>query len=214
MDVTETLRHSILATLFIALAGFVDAIGFLTLGGLFASFMSGNSTQFALRLGQESWSGAWPAGAVVGLFVVGVVAGRLAATAAGPWGRPLILALEAALLAAAVAPELSSLERGAMMTLAMGAQNTLPPKAGGTKVSLTYVTGTLVNLGERLADALNGSGPVGGWLPFLLTWAGLVAGGAAGAAAYTELGIRALLVPAVAAALLAVPAIADAWRAR
>lgn len=32
------------------LAGYVDAIGFLRLGGLFVSFMSGNSTRLAVAL--------------------------------------------------------------------------------------------------------------------------------------------------------------------
>jgi hypothetical protein len=83
----ESLRHSMLATLFMAIAGFVDSVGFLKLSGLFASFKSGNSTQFALHLGQEFWAAALRPGAVGGLFVVGVVLGRLA-SAVGSWGRP------------------------------------------------------------------------------------------------------------------------------
>ncbi len=41
----------LLAAALIAVAGFVDAIGFLTLGHLFVSFASGNSTQFAIAVG-------------------------------------------------------------------------------------------------------------------------------------------------------------------
>jgi uncharacterized membrane protein YoaK (UPF0700 family) len=44
-----------LAVFLIALAGFVDAVGFLILGNLFVSFMSGNSTQFAILAGRASW---------------------------------------------------------------------------------------------------------------------------------------------------------------
>ena len=35
-----------------ALAGYVDAIGFLHLGGLFVSFMSGNSTRMGVSLAE------------------------------------------------------------------------------------------------------------------------------------------------------------------
>jgi uncharacterized membrane protein YoaK (UPF0700 family) len=192
-----------LAGAFMMIAGFVDAVGFLTLSGLFASFMSGNSTQFALNLGQGSWSAAWPAGAVAGLFVVGVVLGRLL-TAVGPWSRPLILALEAVLLAAPAIFALPSLAQGALMTIAMGAQNEVPPPPGEAKISLTYVTGTLVSFGERLGDALRGAGSLSACLPFLSSWLGLVAGGAAGAAAFGVFRAQALAIPAAAALLLAV----------
>ena len=45
-------RALIFAGLLAALAGMVDAIGYLHLGGLFVSFMSGNSTQLAAAIGQ------------------------------------------------------------------------------------------------------------------------------------------------------------------
>ena len=47
-----------LAVVLVALAGFVDAVGFLVLGGLFVSFMSGNSTQFAIGTGRMDWMSA------------------------------------------------------------------------------------------------------------------------------------------------------------
>jgi uncharacterized membrane protein YoaK (UPF0700 family) len=202
----ESLRHSMLATLFMAIAGFVDAVGFLTLSGLFASFMSGNSTQFALHLGQESWAAALRPGAVVGLFVVGVVLGRLA-SAVGSWGRHLILIAEAALLGAPAALALPSLTQGALMAIAMGAQNEILPPHGSPKVGLTYVTGTLVTLGERFADAPHGAGSFSACLSVAFLWLGLVSGGAVGAASFVAFGARCLAAPAGAVLLLAAAAV-------
>jgi len=42
-----------LTVAFSAVAGFVDAIGFLRLNGLFLGFMSGNSTRFAVAAGDR-----------------------------------------------------------------------------------------------------------------------------------------------------------------
>jgi len=42
------------------------------------------------------------------------------------------------------------------------------------------------------------------WAPYLLLWAALVAGGAAGAVAYRGAGLRSLFIPAVAAAILSI----------
>jgi uncharacterized membrane protein YoaK (UPF0700 family) len=208
---TESLRHSMLATLFMAIAGFVDAVGFLTLSGLFASFMSGNSTQFALNLGQESWAAAWRPGAIAGLFVVGVVLGRLA-SALGSRSRPLILTAEAVLLGASATLALPSFTQGALMTIAMGAQNEILPPHGGPKIGLTYVTGTLVSLGERFADAMRGAGRFSACLSVAFLWLGLVAGGAAGAASFSAFGARSLAAPAGAVLLLAAAAVVETLR--
>jgi hypothetical protein len=116
-----------LATALLAIAGFVDAIGFLTLGHLFVSFASGNSTQFAIAIGGVSVSNASSAGALVGLFVVGVVGGRTLAIAAKDWRRPAILIAETLLLGAAALVPLSGLRAAFLMALAMGAQNGRPP---------------------------------------------------------------------------------------
>lgn len=187
-----------LAIFLVALAGFVDAIGFLILGGLFVSFMSGNSTQFAIRSGQALWSGAAPAGMIVGLFTAGVVIGRLMASGAGAWRRPTIMTLEAALLAIAGWAHLPALAAGALMAVAMGAQN-----GGLMKTGVTYVTGALVHFGAAVADAFTGKGSAAAPWPYLAQWVGIVAGGATGAVTYGALGLHALTLPAVAAALLA-----------
>ena len=45
-----------LAVTLSAVAGYVDAIGFLKLGGFFVSFMSGNSTRLGVGLATAHWS--------------------------------------------------------------------------------------------------------------------------------------------------------------
>ncbi len=203
----------ILAIVLLAIAGFVDAIGFMFLGGLFISFMSGNSTQFAIGLGRASWRLAAPAGALVGLFVVGVVVGRLTASGAGRWRRPAVLALEAALLGLAAAAPLPPSALGALMALAMGAQNSVLRSIGRTKTGLTYVTGTLVSFGERLADALTGAGTLADAWTYLALWLGIFAGGVAGALVYGRIGLLALAPAALATALIAAASAAVLRRA-
>jgi uncharacterized membrane protein YoaK (UPF0700 family) len=63
--------HLALAIALMVVAGWVDAIGFLRLGQFFVSFMSGNSTHFAVSSLSGQWSQAASAGSLVGLFVAG-----------------------------------------------------------------------------------------------------------------------------------------------
>jgi len=192
-----------LASALLAIAGFVDAVGFLTLGHLFVSFESGNSTQFAIPIGAISLTKAAPAGALVLSFVAGAVAGRMLALGAKGWCRPAILLIEAALLAAAALLPLGGARPAYLMAIAMGAQNAVVRKAGETQTALTYVTGTLVHLGQNLADALLGLGPRGAWLPYLALWIALVVGGAVGGIAFWRLHLDALLIAVAAILVLA-----------
>ncbi len=196
-----------LAVALTMLAGFVDAVAFVRLDGLFVSFMSGNSTSLAAEPSQGRIGSAAAAGGVIALFVMGAFAGRLLALSAGPWRRPALLSVVAALLMAAaiaVSPHAqgAGLALGvACMPLAMGMQNSVLARAGAAKVTATYVTGTLVNLGHGLADAVLGA--PSSWAAYLLMWLGLVAGAALGALGAGRYGALALVLPAASAALLA-----------
>jgi hypothetical protein len=68
-----------------ALAGYVDAIGFLSLGGFFVSFMSGNSTRLAVGIAGFSHD-AIVAGQLIGSFVIGAVIGLSASSPANSAG--------------------------------------------------------------------------------------------------------------------------------
>jgi uncharacterized membrane protein YoaK (UPF0700 family) len=184
-------------------AGFVDAIGFLKLGGFFVSFMSGNSTRLGVGLGDAAMQQAGLAAVLIGLFLAGVIAGALVARL-GPTGRGPVLALVATLLiAAASAFSLSMDSLGvACLALAMGAENAVFQRDGEVAVGLTYMTGALVKAGQRVAAALTG-GDRWAWGPYLLLWGSLTMGAALGAASYARFGALAAWAPAALTALLA-----------
>ena len=64
----DSRRNVALACALSALAGYVDGIGFLHLGGLFVSFMSGNSTRMGVSLAQGHWLNAIEALGLIALF--------------------------------------------------------------------------------------------------------------------------------------------------
>ncbi|WP_440222437.1 YoaK family protein [Dokdonella sp. MW10] len=192
-------RHE--AAAIAALAGYVDAVGFLSLGGFFVSFMSGNSTRLAAGLAGAAHD-ALVASALIATFVAGVTAGFLVARRSA---RPaIVVALVAALLA--VAALLGSGREpwfaAFVATFAMGAVNAAFAREGGLPVGLTYMTGTLVKLGQAIAEALSG-GDRGAWWPYAWHWAALVAGATLGALAHGWAGVAALWGASGAAALIA-----------
>lgn len=199
-------RARAFALILAGLAGYVDAVGFVTLGGYFVSFMSGNSTRLSVGLAHGLSDAAIAAG-LIGMFVVGVMAGSLAGHAARR-GRPaVVLGLVAAMLAAATACYSLdiSVAGSALIVAAMGALNTVFEHDGEIRVGLTYMTGALVKTGQRLAAALRGA-PAWDWVPHLMLWLSLVAGAVAGTWLLAALGASALWAPVAVAALLALAA--------
>ena len=179
-----------------ALAGYVDASGFIALHGYFVSFMSGNSTRLAVGLADD-WSQVSLVAGLIGTFVAGVVAGSLTGHLAGTRRSVVVLALVAVLLGAAAAFGMAGMRRTAIvaMGLAMGAENATFERDGEVQIGLTYMTGMLVKVGQRVAAALLGNAPLA-WLPYLLMWCGLVAGAVVGALVYPRLGFASLWIAA------------------
>jgi uncharacterized membrane protein YoaK (UPF0700 family) len=189
-----------------ALAGFVDAQGFIQLGGFFVSFMSGNSTRLGVGLIERAHNAA-VAATLIGLFVLGVVFGSLIGRWTRMHRRAIVLAFVAIALAGAASLYALGTAEGAvvLMAIAMGAENAVFERDGDVHIGLTYMTGTLVKLGQRMADAATG-GARWTWAPYLFLWLGLVGGAVAGAATYARLGLSGLWIAAGAAALLAIAA--------
>jgi uncharacterized membrane protein YoaK (UPF0700 family) len=196
----------ILAVGFAAMAGMVDAIGFLASGGFFLSFMSGNSTRLSVGVVE----GAPYVGMVALLllsFVGGVVAGSLI-------GRKNILAhaqrqafiliiISLLLFAAPLVAGLGYLLVGlCLAAFCMGLENTLFEREGSVSFGLTYMTGALVKIGQGLATMISG-GPRLDWVPYLLLWLGLISGAAVGALMFGIFGYNSLWLPAAYAGIFA-----------
>src|SRR5258705_6948805 len=97
----DSRRNVALACALSALAGYVDGIGFLHLGGLFVSFMSGNSTRMGVSLAEGQWLSAAQAFGLIALFVTGAAAGSLIVLGRGANRQPWLLLVDAVLLTAA-----------------------------------------------------------------------------------------------------------------
>jgi uncharacterized membrane protein YoaK (UPF0700 family) len=186
-----------------ALAGYVDAIGFLQLGGFFVSFMSGNSTRLSVSLAR-GLRPAWVAAVLIVTFVIGVIIGSLIGHFAREHRRPVVLALASVLLAGAAALGVFTTTGGAIgvMTLAMGAVNTVfedNQVANGP----SYINRAEDNPRRALVGAFLRESRLY-WIPTFFLWISLVTGGVAGAAIFSQLGLSALWVASAASALFAI----------
>lgn len=64
-------------------AGWVDAVGYLRLQGLYLSFMSGNSMTFGVTAATGDWRPITAGALLIAFFVAGALAGTIVAEAAG-----------------------------------------------------------------------------------------------------------------------------------
>ena len=199
----DSRRNVVLACALSALAGYVDGIGFLHLGGLFVSFMSGNSTRMGVSLAEGQWAAAAESLGLIALFVAGAAAGSLIVLGRGVNRQPWVLLAEALLLAAGALAYAFALPNAAVaaIVLAMGMENAVFQIHGGGGLGLTYVTGALVKVGQLAAAAITG-GARWDWWPNLLLWAALVAGSLCGALAYHWINLAAIWFAAASALAL------------
>ena len=166
-------------TALVAVAGWIDAVGFLRWHGVFVSFMSGNSTEAAVRLGSYEWrQAALPFGVIL-LFLIGVICGELLR---GRWSpksaRSAVLGAVILLLTLCWSLFTKGQDQLAIsiLAVAMGAQNASFRTVGHRQVAVTYVTGTIVALGRAIAAALSGLQTWFGVLTNMTLWLGIVVG--------------------------------------
>ena len=199
------------------IAGYVDAYGFLTFK-TFVSFMSGNTTQSGYTLGQGGFAAAVPALLAILFFVTGVFAGTLLTSSRMRQSRGLLYGAISVFLALTIGvTHIASFTSDlgiVMLSFTMGMMNTAFSRVGKQTVNLTFVTGTLSQIGRHLALAFRraplpdsqGQRDTHLRRAALLTviWVGFLAGAILGGIATPRFGVWILLIPLLIMLTLAV----------
>lgn len=191
-------REVTLAVLLSSTAGYLDAVGYVVLGGFFVSFMSGNTTELATAFGESRWGTVGFVATLIGSFFAGSVLGAVLARI---WdGRTTVLAGTTLLVALTAILDLfvhSDVPVMVLLPLAMGAINATFLTSGEATIGLTYMTGALVKAGQLLVDAFCGGSPTV-WIRHLALWASLLIGGILGVLMVHRVGLGGALWPIVA----------------
>jgi uncharacterized membrane protein YoaK (UPF0700 family) len=179
-------------------AGIADAVGYITMGGVFAANMTGNTVLAGIAVAQGHWSDAWRHLAPLIAFFIGAMGSRLLLRLSG---TPTVgLLVEAALLAGVgflpVGPEATVM----IVAAAMGVQASAITHFAGSAVSTVVVTSTLARAADAVLDWLwpsSDRAPLGATNRRLLafTWIGYLVGAVIGALLLSVLP-HPLLVPA------------------
>ena len=161
-------RRRLLALSLTWVAGFVDAVGYLTLYRVFTANMSGNSVAMGLHAAGGQWRRAAHRGFPILMFVAGLVlcgaVHELARRRKLRRALAVTLAMESLLLLAFMvlgayfgqrrgvagdAPPWTAALPVAAAALAMGLQNASLTRVGALSIHTTHVTGELTRLGEE-----------------------------------------------------------------
>ena len=197
------------------ISGYVDSYTLLKFG-VFASFMSGNTTTGGSLAGQSKIAAAGHSLLPIPFFLFGIFVGTLVGQVDQPRQLHRLFALVAALLAIGTAaaywawPGWLSIM---ILSTAMGILNTSITHVGGQTVSLGFVTGDLNNLAQHAALGIKRA-PLpdsqGAWdtrwaraTVLASIWTAFLGGAILGTALVSRLAAWTLLVPCV--MLLAFP---------
>lgn len=210
----ETFRQNALAAALALVAGYSDAYLFINYN-LYASFMSGNTTQTGLRGGQTNFGEAIYSFLPIPCFFAGIFVGTLIENTNKSAAPRTLLATVAALSAIVIGVEylmLSHYLTVIVLSAAMGILNTIVTKVGAQAVSLGYVTGVLDKAAKHLAQGIKGE-PVeqaqGAWdthwsrvRVLLAVWTAFLAGAFVAGIIAARLTFAALLPPVLLLLLL------------
>jgi uncharacterized membrane protein YoaK (UPF0700 family) len=172
-----------------ALAGVIGAAAFTHSAGYFVTFMTGNTERAALGyFRHQPWLAA-TAVLLIASFVGGVVVASLCRRhlwVAHPHGPTVLTALSlgsATVVCVATHgwSETDDLSFAPVLFVAfgVGALNTSFTKDGEVSTPLSYVTGTLVKMGQGIERHISG-GSAAAWLPYFLLYLSFALGAAIG----------------------------------
>jgi uncharacterized membrane protein YoaK (UPF0700 family) len=220
VSTTERVREKAWVALTLAtVGGFVDAVGYITLLGVFIAHMSGNSAAMGAHFGQGKTAAALARAAPIPLFVLGVAVGAVLIEVLARRGvrstAAVLLSIEALLLLAFMLLGDAELSHGVVVAqrgwtfyvvivlaaTAMGLQTSALRRLAGQTVRTTFVTGMLTHLGEEAAKfALPSTRPSASSSRLrllILVWLCYAAGAVFGGWAHDQWALHALVIPLI-----------------
>lgn len=197
---------SLMPYLLLLVAGVVDAVGFLHLqNGVFASFMSGNSTHMGMMLSYHNYPRAAIYIATLGIFIIGAMSGELIALSSRRFYRGVVMTSVSIVLLFAIFMQsyVPFLVINFIICYAMGMQNIALRLTIEKSIPLTYATGYLVNIGRLLALAIVGKGDKKRLMQYLCLWSSLISGAVIGGIIMQTIPQYSLLLPVALTILIA-----------
>jgi uncharacterized membrane protein YoaK (UPF0700 family) len=143
-------RPNLQAALLTLVAGMADAVGYISLGGIFAANMTGNTVLAGIALAEGQYALAAKRFMPLIAFFAGALLARLLLRLARRPAAPLLL--EAALLAVAGFVTLGTETELMVVALAIGLQASAITQFGGSAVSTVVVTSTLARMADATLD--------------------------------------------------------------
>lgn len=170
------------------LAGLVGAAAFTNTAGYFVTFMTGNTERAAVGFFRGENAMAAAAILLILTFVAGVVIASLCRRHLWndhPHGATVLTTITLAIASVVdvimsgwSAPQVQFVPI-LFISFAMGALNTSFVKNGEVSIPLSYVTGTLVKMGQGVERHISG-GSITDWLGYFLLYAAFAAGAVIG----------------------------------
>ncbi|GBR10724.1 YoaK family protein [Acetobacter oeni] len=166
-------------------AGYVDAVGYVELHGIFTAAMTGNSTTFGIALADGDRARAAAVGTVLGLFFCGALAASLLRRALPAYRHEWLWMAGLLVIAQGVhwshAAGGSSRVETLLLAVAMAMQGEALSRFSGISVQTIVVTNNIVKFADNIAGFLCGlwRGKPGFTLASALPglgWAGCIAG--------------------------------------
>ncbi|WP_433665237.1 YoaK family protein [Nocardia sp. CA-128927] len=192
------------------LSGLIGAAAFMHTAGYFVTFMTGNTERAILGTFHDKTEVVIPAALLLVSFLSGVVASSLCRRHL--WSRhphgPTILTTISLVLASAIDTIFSQTTESAEVDLlpilvvafGIGALNTSFVKDGEVSVPLSYVTGTLVKMGQGIERHISG-GTITDWLGYFLLYTAFGLGALLGGLLATVVAGGTMLITAAVACL-------------
>ena len=146
-------RSNVQAALLTIVAGMADAVGYISLGGIFAANMTGNTVLAGIALAEGQYGLAAKRFMPLIAFFLGALLARLLLRLMRKPAAPLLL--EAALLAVAGFVTLGTEAELMVVSLAIGLQASAITHFGGSAVSTVVVTSTLARMADATLDRLS-----------------------------------------------------------